>query len=195
MRHAVLAVLLAASQGLPAQPRESPPAAGPGNDAVQVVRAKYRAAGREDRAFMQQAVLAGHAQVAAGKLAVAQARHPAVRDFGRRVLRDHRAIHRRLQLLALDTQVALPSRPTRPDRRQLERLKALEGERFDDFFLAHFGVFAHRQAISLFREVAASKTARPALRRLARQTLPMLEQHLRLALELQDRDLKGPNAS
>jgi putative membrane protein len=141
----------------------------------------------EDWRFLREAAALRHAQVTAAKLAMSNGGDPAVREFGKLLLADQVAAGRRLTLLTLQTQVPLPQQATKADRLLLDRLEGLHATAFDRTFLAQFGVFAVRNAISLYRSEAESPGARPTVRRFALQFLPKLQEHLRIALKLQER--------
>ena len=134
---------------------------------------------------MRQAAAAERAEVAAGQLAAARASDPAVRAVGTELMQEQQAASRHLALLALDTQIPLPARPAKGDRKQLDRLKALKGEAFDRAFLAQFGIAVQADMVTLFRREAQSKTLYPALRHYAQETLPVLEHGLQEARRVQ----------
>lgn len=138
-----------------------------------------------DRNFLRNAAQGGHAEVIAGKLAVTNASAPAVRDYGQRLMDDHMAADRKLDELAGRFGITLPSRPGPDQQGELDRLKDMTGPDFDREFTQKLGIEAHRQTIALFRKEADAASANAAVRRFAQNTLPTLEQHLRIAENLQ----------
>ena len=142
----------------------------------------------KDWRFMRGAAAAGYGQIQAGKLALTHSTDPAVRGLGKRLIKEYTATNRRLSLLALATQVPLPHAPTRPVRKQLDRLKALRGQAFDQKFLGQFGVPIQRDVVALFNDEARDEDRQTGLRHFARQTLPKLQATLDVARGLQQRD-------
>lgn len=138
----------------------------------------------QDWQFMRRAAALGRAEVAAGTLAAASAADPAVRDFGKRLAQDFDSADRHLDLLALDTQIPLPVRPSAADQGKLERLRALHGAAFDHAFLAGFGVAAHQNAIASFEQELGTKNNEAVLVHYAKEHLPMLRQHLQTSQDL-----------
>jgi putative membrane protein len=188
MNYAIASVLLlTVTLALPVRAHGEPASVAGSASRAHAIRTAGHDSRAEDWRFLRQAAALRQAQVTAAKLAIASGGDPAVRDFGKLLLRDQIAAGRRLTLLSLQTQVALPTQPTRPDRLLLNRLKGLHGAAFDRTFLAQFGVFAVRNAIALYRSKAESPGATPTVRRFALQFLPKLQEHLRIALSLQER--------
>lgn len=183
----VFALLLLGAHGLPAWARDAGAAPAVPSTSPHPTRVAQRGLKFEDWRFLREAAAVRNAQVVAARLAVANGGDPAVRAFGKLLLKDQIAAGRRLTLLSLQTQVALPAQPSRPDRLLLDRLKGLHAATFDRTFLAQFGVFAVRNAITLYRIEAESPTATPSVRRFALEFLPKLQEHLRIALSLQER--------
>lgn len=141
----------------------------------------------EDWRFMRRVAEIGHAQVVAGKLALTNAGDARVRDLGRRLMQDNIRSDHRLDLLALDTQIPVPSRPARAERKALDRLKLLRGEAFDRAYLAGPGVGLQRQELGFLRKEAASPTLYPGLRHFAQERLAGLQAALDSAQRLQER--------
>ena len=148
-----------------------------------------RAAGvhPEDWRFMRTMAEIGHAEVIAGKLALTNAGDASVRELGKQLMQDNMQGDRRLDLLALDTQIPVPSRPARAERKELGRLKLLHGEAFDRAYLSGPGTALQQQELAFLRKEAGSQTLHPGLRHLAQKRLPELEATLASAERLQAR--------
>lgn len=138
-----------------------------------------------DVSFMQAAAAQSHAEVIAGKVATTNASGADVRSFGERLMRDHMNADRRLDRLAMRLGVQLRSRPDGQQQDQLRRLEHLTGFAFDRAFLADMGVAAHQRAIALFQHESRANNAAPAVRQFASDILPVLQEHLRIAQQLQ----------
>jgi putative membrane protein len=133
-----------------------------------------------DWQFMRQAAAAGHAAIAAGRLAASGAQSGALRDFGATLVEDHVGLNRRLSLLTLDKQVPLPSRPNPADRKALGRVKSGPPSAFDPA-LRQYLLTLEQQMVDSFRREADTPGADPALRAFALQWLPVLQSHVQKA--------------
>lgn len=128
-----------------------------------------------DNAFVLQAAAGGLGEVALGRLAQQRASHPAVREFGARMVQEHEAVNRDLIALARRKGVVPPSilDPTRGNLR--DQLAGLSGPGFDQQYIAQ-QIQDHDLQAALFREQAQSGVD-PELRAFAARTLPDIEAH------------------
>jgi putative membrane protein len=132
-------------------------------------------------AFLKTAAGADNAEVGAGNLAAQRAASPAVKDYGRRLASDHGAHLQKVQALADRMHVRLPAGPPADARAEARRLERLHGRAFNRAF-AQAMVGDHQKAIALFQAQARSGDRVTA--GLARDTLPTLREHLRMARDL-----------
>lgn len=132
-------------------------------------------------AFLHTAAGADNAEVAAGNMAAERGASPAVKDYGRRLASDHGAHLQKVQALAERMHVRLPDGPPADARAEARRLERLHGRAFDRAF-ARAMANDHRKAIALFQGQARSGDR--ATSGLARDTLPTLREHLRMAERL-----------
>lgn len=146
-----------------------------------------RAPGADDRRFMQEAARGGGFEVSAGQIAQSRGRDAAVRQYGQRLVRDHAAANRELRRIAGNFAITLPRLPSSAQQNVLERLRQVDAGKFDAEFMEQVGVEAHDRAIALFQQEANAPSADPALQHFARTTLPTLEQHRRIAENVQAR--------
>ncbi len=135
----------------------------------------------QDRHFATQAAASGEQEVAAGRLAETEAATPAVREFGRWMVTDHTLLGKLLQSRAHEAGIELPAAPT--TRLNSDQLSGLHGQKFDDAYMTQ-QVKAHQQAVALFEQEASAGQS-PALKGAAQLALPVLQQHLAEARELQ----------
>lgn len=129
-------------------------------------------------AFLKTAAGADHAEVDAGNLAAQQGASAAIKDYGRRLASDHGAHLQKVQALADRMHVHLPAGAPADARAEARRLARLHGRAFDRAF-ARAMVTDHRKAIAIFEAQAHSGDRATA--DLARDTLPTLREHLRMA--------------
>ncbi len=137
-----------------------------------------------NQTFIVEAAAADLAEIQLGELAQQRAANPAVRAFARRMVQDHTSAHQQLSRLAAG-QVTMPSTLDREHEEAKARLAQQTGAEFDRQYLALM-VRDHQHAVELFRHQAGSTTPSP-LRAFAQTLLPKLEEHLRMAQELEAR--------
>lgn len=136
---------------------------------------------QQDRQFVDQAAAGGRAEIAAGKLAEAQAGNPAVREFGRWMVTDHTMMAEMLQFRARQAGITVPTATA--DEASLNSLKSLHDAQFDKTYVAQ-QVEAHNKTIALFqKEIQSGEN--PGLKSVARFAMPALQQHLAEAKDLQ----------
>jgi putative membrane protein len=129
-------------------------------------------------AFLRTAAQTDNAEIGVGNMAAQKGASPAARDFGRRLASDHSAHLQKVQALADRMHVHLPSGPAPADAATARRLSHLRGRAFDRAF-ARAMVAGHEKAIAQFQ--AQARTGDRETAALARDTLPTLHEHLRMA--------------
>ena len=135
-----------------------------------------------DSTFMKTAAMDGRAEVEHGQLAAQNAASSAVKQFGQRMVDDHRKADAELTSLAAQKNVALPAELDAKHKATHDKLSRLTGSAFDSAYMAHM-VSAHKDAVALFQREATSGTDADA-KAFAEKTLPTLQEHLKLAQEL-----------
>jgi len=142
---------------------------------------------QSDGMFVRDAAAADKAEVALGTLAGSHASSPAVKAFGQKMVDDHTKAYDELAQVASGKGVMVPTEPTGAQKRTAARLAKLSGPQFDKEFAAVM-VSDHKKAIALFQHEATN--GRDAdLKALASKTLPTLQEHLKMAQQL-DADLR-----
>jgi putative membrane protein len=134
-----------------------------------------------DRAFIKMAASSGLAEIQLGKLAAERADNSEVRDFAKRLEKDH--TQGDLELLKiLDAQRISISRDMGPYQMAAAELTKLRGVEFDRAYLRHM-VKEHEEAVAQF--AAEAKEGRhPELKAYAAKVLLTLQEHLQLARDL-----------
>lgn len=136
--------------------------------------------GDTDRAFIKMAASSGQAELQLGKLAAERADRAEVRDFAKRLEKDHTQANLEL-LKILDAQRIDVSRDMEPYQAATQ-LSKLRGAEFDRAYLQHM-VKEHEEAVTHF--AAEAKEGRSAeLKAYAAKILPTLQEHLQLARDL-----------
>ncbi len=136
-----------------------------------------------DKQFLMTAAQAGNTEIVASKTATGKANSDAVKAFASDMLADHAKVADELKKLANSKGINVPDEPSMKQQALIAKLNVLDGAKFDQLYAAEIGVVAHREAVALFRKAVVN--ARDAdVKAFAQQTLPALEHHLQMALNL-----------
>ena len=141
-----------------------------------------------DQDFVTKAAQAGMAEAQLGKLAENHASDDAVKEFARRMVKDHTAANDKLMTAAKNVKVAAAAAPDKEAQAAADKLAGLKGADFDKAYMQQM-VDDHQKAVSVF-EAESKNGADPALKGFAADTLPTLQDHLKMAQSLYDK-LKG----
>ena len=136
---------------------------------------------QEDKTFVREAAIGGMAEVELSKIAQ-KSENSDVKRFAERMIEDHTKASDQLTSTATGLGVDLPKTVDSEHERMREKLQTLHGKAFDDQY-AHAMVEDHNKAVKLFQqeERAGHNTE---LKQFAQTTLPTLEEHQKMALEL-----------
>jgi putative membrane protein len=138
-----------------------------------------------DQTFVKKAVVGGLAEVQLGKLAVEHAASPDVKQFGQRMVDDHDQANRELMAVVESKGITVPTALDRKHQEAVDRFAKLQGTAFDRTYIQHM-VKDHEADVRLFR-TEAQQGKDPELKRWAANTLPTLEEHLRIVRNLADK--------
>ncbi|MEG3439717.1 DUF4142 domain-containing protein [Pannus brasiliensis CCIBt3594] len=132
-----------------------------------------------DSPFMMEAARGGMNEVQLGRLAEQKASNPRVKEFGRRMVRDHDRANTKLTKVFDREGMTMPSTTGAKYEATREQLSKLSGAEFDRQYMSRM-VEDHTEDVTNFRH-EASTGKDPQARAWASQTLPTLEEHLNLA--------------
>ncbi len=122
------------------------------------------------------------AEVELGNLAQQNAQDADVKQFGARMVQDHSAANQQLMTILANKDVSVPQQLDEKHRKTLDKLSKMRGAEFDRAYM-HEMVEDHEKDVKKFRQEAEhGKDA--DLKTFAQNTLPVLEQHLKLAHEI-----------
>jgi putative membrane protein len=138
---------------------------------------------RQDKDFAEHAMAGGMMEVQLGKLAEQRAQNEGVKRFGQRMVTDHSQANQKMSEVGSRLGLSAPAQLPREQSRTVEKLAGLSGAEFDRAYMAAM-IDDHKKDISAFRK-QADKGDNAQLKSLAQETLPTLEQHLRLAEDTQ----------
>ena len=154
--------------------------------------APQRELSKHDMEFVKNAAIGGQAEVELGKLAQQNTQSQQVKDFGARMEKDHSAADAKLATILSGKGVQLPQQLDAEHLRMRDRLAQLHGDSFDRPYIRAM-VEAHDKDLKAFRQEAQSGQD-PDIKRFAGETLSMIEQHDRMAHEI-DRSLTAVGSS
>ena len=137
----------------------------------------------KDYKFVKEASRGGMSEVDLGNLAKQKGTSQSVKDFGQRMVRDHTKANDDLKQIASQKGATLPSELDRSDRSTMDKLQKATGADFDREY-ANAMVKDHRTDVKEFQNAAQNATD-PDLKSFAQKTLPTLQEHLRLAEDMQ----------
>jgi putative membrane protein len=133
--------------------------------------------------FVTEAAQSGLFEIQSSRLAQ-QKGDGAVKSFAAKMVADHTKIDDELKKILADgtVKVSLPTGMTSSQQSMLQTLQGLDGNAFDTRYDSD-QVSAHKDAVSLFQRYADGGE-NPALKAFAKQTLPTLQDHLKMAQNL-----------
>jgi putative membrane protein len=137
-----------------------------------------------DYRFFDKAAQGGIEEVQLGELAKEKGVSQSVRDFGNRMIADHGKANKELTQLGTQKGAAMPTQLAHHERSTLEDLQKTSGADFDKDY-AKAMVKDHRKDVKEF-ESAIKDVKDPEVRAWAQKTLPILQEHLRMAEQMQE---------
>ncbi|HUP39089.1 MAG TPA: DUF4142 domain-containing protein [Vicinamibacterales bacterium] len=130
--------------------------------------------------FLTHAAQDGEAEIELGKLAQEKAADAKVKDFGARMQKDHGNANAELRAIAAKKGLTIPGGPG-PHAAMKAKLDKLQGTAFDQAYMRAM-VDDHSKAVKEFQMAANSPDA--DIKAFAAKTLPTLQEHLKLAQEV-----------
>lgn len=136
-----------------------------------------------DADFAKDAAQGGMAEVKLGQLAQEKGSSDAVKNFGKQMVEDHSAANDKLKGVASQQNINLPNDISKKDQRTYDKLSQLSGAEFDRAY-ARDMVRGHQSDIAQFQQ-EANGGQNAAVKNFASQILPTLQEHRKLAKEMQ----------
>jgi putative membrane protein len=136
-----------------------------------------------DVGFMQNVARDNQSEVELGQLAQQKGASPEVKALGQRLAADHGKANQQLMSIAQGGGVSLPTNLDRKERAQISKLEKLDGAAFDKTFV-QAQVKDHQKDIQYFQKEAGT-VKDPQLKSYIQQTLPVMQQHLQMAQQVQ----------
>ena len=139
-----------------------------------------------DKQFITKAAEGGKSEVELGQMAAQKAQSQEVKDFGQRMVNDHTKANDHLKQVAEKEGVTLPDRMDSESQALKKKLDRLSGTEFDKTYMDAM-VKDHIKDVAEFKK-EASMAQDPAVKSFAEQTLPTLEEHLKLAKQIDSKE-------
>ena len=142
----------------------------------------FAAPSATDTEFATKAAEAGIAEISEGHAAETKGQSAAVKAFGKTMVDDHTKAADALKNVAAKSGVKLPTATSSDEKQVAQKLAGLKGAEFDKAY-SEQAVKDHEAAVALFKN-EASAGSDAGLKTFAQETLPTLEEHLRMAKAL-----------
>lgn len=140
--------------------------------------------------FMTKAIQADLAEIQMGKLAQQKGGSQDVKQFGQKLVTDHSTNLEKAKSVAQSMDMKAPTAPSAKQKAEYERMSKLSGNQFDKQFAQHM-VMDHKKDISEFQQESKKSGAAANF---AKQTLPVLRQHLKIAQSLNGASTTGSSS-
>ncbi len=135
-----------------------------------------------DTHFAKEAAQGGMAEVKLGQLAQEKGSNDSVKAFGKRMVDDHSQAGDKLKGIASKENVTLPTDISAKDQATYDRLSKMSGAAFDRAYAKDM-VADHKTDVAAFQKEASSGKD-DSLKGFASETLPTLQEHLKMAQEM-----------
>jgi putative membrane protein len=153
-------------------------------DATDTTRMKV-----DDKKFAKDAALGGMAEVELGRLATQKASSDAVKQFGQKMVDDHSKANDQLKQVASKENIDIPDSLDSKHQSRINKLSKLSGPEFDKAYIKD-QVKDHQQDVSDFKSEAEDGSD-TNIKQFASNTLPTLEEHLKMAKDLSRTEKKS----
>ncbi|MEX9252658.1 DUF4142 domain-containing protein [Pseudenterobacter timonensis] len=152
------------------------------NSAAGQTEASAKLSAGDEKALMDMAQ-ANVNEIAAAKIALNKAQSSEVKAFAQKMVEDHGAALTKVQAVAQQKGVTLPTEPDAKHKAMAERLEKQSGDAFDKMYMENAGVKDHTMVLSKLENDA--KTIKdPDVKALADEHTPVVEQHLKSAQQM-----------
>jgi putative membrane protein len=148
----------------------------PGDNRGQIPASDYK--------FVKEAACGGMLEVKLGNMAAAVSKNTAVQQFGQRMANDHGKAGQDLAQIAFHKGATLPTELAPKKQKEVDHLATLSGPEFDKAYL-NLMVKCHKADEKAFKK-ASEDLQDPDLKAFAATTLPMVQDHLKMAQDLDE---------
>ncbi|WP_367868121.1 DUF4142 domain-containing protein [Pedobacter sp. WC2423] len=135
----------------------------------------------EEASFIAQAAVGGLMEVEVGNLTLQKTKLEQVKDFAKRMIKDHTQANSELQTLASGMGIKLPGALPSAEQSHFDAMKQMMANEYDQNYMDMM-VNDHAKTIDLFN--GASRFENAELKSFALKMLPVLNEHNRMAIRL-----------
>jgi len=135
-----------------------------------------------DKDFAMKAAEGGMAEVTFGQMASQKSTNPDVKNFANRMVNDHGKAGDELKQLTTNKGLALPNDLNAEDKKVADELSGRSGKDFEKAYIKYM-VEDHEKDIKEF-EKASKEVQDPDLKSWATKTLPVIQDHLKMAKQI-----------
>jgi len=136
-----------------------------------------------DEKAIKDMAMADMAEVETGKLALSKSQNAEVKAFAQQMVDDHGAALQKVQAVAQQKGVTLPTELDAKHKAMSAKLEKMTGDAFDKSYMANGGVKDHKDTLAKLN-ADAKKIKDPDVKALADQHKPVVEQHLKAAMQM-----------
>jgi putative membrane protein len=147
-----------------------------------------------DQRYMKDIAQSNLAEVATGKLALANSQNQDVKNFAQKMIDDHTQAQQELQTLADGKGVKLPTEPDAKHKALAKMMGGMKGDAFDKRYMKEAGLNDHQKTSKLLKTVEA-KAKDPDLKAYAQKTLGPVQQHLAMAQDMSSKQGQRPGSA
>lgn len=139
-------------------------------------------ASRSDIRFMNEAAMGGMLEVELGRVAMQNAASDQVKQFGQKMVDDHSKANEQLKSVASTQKIDIPTSLDSKHQATIDRLSKLSGDAFDKAYVKEM-VKDHNEDVKEFQKEAQNGQD-SAVRDFAAKTLPTLQEHQKMILDI-----------
>ncbi len=122
-------------------------------------------------------------EIAAAKIALSKAQSSEVKAFAQQMVKDHSDALTKVQAVAQQKGLALPTKPDAKHMAMAAKLEKLSGGAFDKMYMENAGTKDHKMVLSKLQS-DSKKIKDSDVKALAEAHLPVVEQHLKSAEQI-----------
>ena len=145
---------------------------------------------RSDKKMLMDMAQANMAEIEEARLAQSKSQNEQVKNFAQQMIDDHTKALDDIKQLAQTKGVTLPTELDRAHKALTNKLSSLSGDAFDRRYMAKAGVSDHKKVHGMLNQ-AQARAKDPDLKALASRTLPVVDQHLNSAQQLNKNTARG----
>jgi len=140
---------------------------------------------KQDTKFVTEAASGGLLEVELGNYVAQAGSSPDVKAFAQRMVTDHSKVNKELMTLAENKQIKVPTEMNKKHMKTYQKLKGKQGADLDKAYMKEM-VKDHKDDVKAFGN-EAKKGKDPEIKAFAANTLPVLQEHLKMAQDLQNK--------